>query len=68
MKMREMFINIGGLMRCCTGTISDLAENQPDREYTEGERIDCKYEKKPTMKVEGNRISWVGVEEATRTR
>lgn len=40
MKLDEMKVNIGGMLRCCFETIQNL----PDREYADGEVIDCIYE------------------------
>ena len=36
-------IRIGGLMRCCTGTIADDAAAAPTAPNIEGEILQCKY-------------------------
>ena len=41
MKLNETKISIGGLMRCCIATIE---EQDPDKEYKNGDIIDCKFE------------------------
>lgn len=66
MRLMDIPVNVGGLMRCCTDTILEMFEKDPTQELVEGERIDCVYENKPTMKVENGRIEWIGYEEATR--
>ena len=36
-------IRMGGLMRCCTGTIGELYPDGPARVATEGQTLQCKY-------------------------
>lgn len=36
-------IEIGGMMRCCSETISDLYPDGPGRVATEGQTLQCKY-------------------------
>jgi hypothetical protein len=56
-KIADVMIRTGGLMRCCTATIFNLPD---EYEVSEGDIIDCEYEKKPTMTMRDNAIEWIG--------
>ena len=44
----ETRVNIGGLMRCCTGTLDKIATETPDAEYANGAIIQCMYTGNPS--------------------
>lgn len=48
----ELKLNHGGLMRCCTASLSDWIEDKPQAEVQAGEKIACVYERKDTMIVD----------------
>lgn len=64
-KLNETQLAIGGLMRCCTGTITEMFETNPETELSQGQLLDCKYEKKTTMIVDNSIIHWIGLSAAT---
>lgn len=39
----ETRVNTDGLMRCCTGTLDKIAIETPDREFNNGDTIQCMY-------------------------
>lgn len=50
---------IGGLFRCCTGTLDELYE-AGQLKQEEGETITCKYCKRPTMVYRDGAYRWSG--------
>ena len=55
MRMTETRVAIGGLMRCCLGSLNRLAEDDP--EVSEGDILGCDY-CKSSMILEGGRWRW----------
>lgn len=55
MKLKEIKINIGGLMRCCLTTIEELPG---DYDFEDGIVIDCKYEKKGNSNIKLENGVW----------
>lgn len=43
MKVDETRLAIGGLMRCCTGTLSKWAQEHQDEELEDGTIVECEY-------------------------
>lgn len=44
MKFGDTVLDIGGLMRCCTGTIGEYVHAHEDEEAPDKLVLDCKYE------------------------
>jgi hypothetical protein len=62
MKLKDTPVNGGGLMRCCTDTISQMFVANPEQEMVEGQQIECIHEKKISMEVKNGIIAWIGYE------
>lgn len=66
MKLKDTFINQGGMMRCCLASISEYVDKYEDEEAEDELTIPCLYErpnpKKPNgrlvLHLEGTRAVW----------
>jgi hypothetical protein len=58
-------VRIGGLMRCCTGTIGEYYQDDPAKRAAEGEKLKCRYSDSPDH---GNMIFRDGAWEWDRLR
>lgn len=57
--LKETQIAIGGLMRCCTGSLTDFIKQNPDDLAGPGTIVYCKYEKEnPTTMILGRDGVW----------
>lgn len=57
--LKETRIAIGGLLRCCTGTLEDHIRDHADESAATGSLVYCKYEKNdPTSMILGEDGIW----------
>lgn len=49
--LKNTKINTGGLMRCCTATISEYATEHQEEMISDRTVIDCKYEKEGNKNI-----------------
>lgn len=58
MIQKEVRVRIGGLMRCCTGTLADYVIANPTAPVTEGQTLQCRHTSDPTHRMITRNAHW----------